>query len=77
MVQAACGFCRCLQRLSRSTVLLEHGQCSNTTAILYWSQEHPELTWRQKMLLEFRAERKVLAHGMQRFVDLLASTSEL
>jgi hypothetical protein len=32
------------------------------------TQEHPELTWRQKMLLEFRAERKVLADNIQRLL---------
>lgn len=35
-------------------------------------QEHPELGWRQKMLLEFRAERKVLAENARRTASLLS-----
>ena len=36
-------------------------------------QEHPELSWRQKMLLEFRAERKVLADNIQCTAYLLST----
>ena len=37
------------------------------------TQEHPELSWRQKMLLEFRAERKVLADNIQRLLTCMLS----
>lgn len=36
------------------------------TSVAAWCpQEHPELTWRQKMLLEFRAERKVQPFSLE------------